>query len=115
MVVTKKKSSSYSLNQQGIIVFIKHRVSMSKVAILFCVLMPTGNAYAYLDPATGSIVLQGIIAGIVGGWFVIKSYWHRIKAFFLRNNESEQDNRRDHAHKLNGAEKNEKQPDKDSE
>ena len=40
------------------------------------------KAYAYLDPATGSYVLQIIIAALVGGLFVIKRYFDRIKGFF---------------------------------
>ena len=39
-------------------------------------------AFAYLDPGTGSILLQGIIAGIAGAVIVLKLYWYRIKNFF---------------------------------
>ena len=38
-------------------------------------------AYAYLDPGAGSVILQGIIAGIVGLLVVLKLYWHRILVF----------------------------------
>jgi hypothetical protein len=37
---------------------------------------------AYLDPGTGSIIFQVIIAGLCGGLFVIKLFWTRIKTFF---------------------------------
>ena len=40
------------------------------------------QAAAYLDPGTGSMILQGIIAGIAVAGFTIKSYWYRIRAFF---------------------------------
>ena len=40
------------------------------------------QAAAYLDPGTGSMVLQGIIAGIAVVGFTIKNYWYRIRAFF---------------------------------
>ena len=44
----------------------------------------TSNAYAYLDPGTGSVILSAIIAGIVA----IKSYWitiiYKIKKFFKK-------------------------------
>jgi hypothetical protein len=39
-------------------------------------------AFAYLDPGTGSIILQGFIAGImvvVAAWGM---FWQRIKSFF---------------------------------
>jgi hypothetical protein len=41
-------------------------------------------AHAYLDPATGSILLQGLIAGIAGLTVVLRLYWQRIKALFRR-------------------------------
>ena len=40
------------------------------------------TAFAYLDPGTGSILLQGIIAGVAGVVVVLKLYWYRIKNFF---------------------------------
>ena len=46
-------------------------------------LEPT-NAYAYLDPGTGSILLQGIIAGLAGGLLAISVYWRRFVGFFRR-------------------------------
>ena len=39
-------------------------------------------AYAYLDPGTGSIILQGIIGAVVGGLIALKLYWARLKNFF---------------------------------
>ena len=44
-------------------------------------------AWAYLDPGTGSIVLQGIIAAIATVSVSISLYWRRIKSaysFFIR-------------------------------
>ena len=41
-------------------------------------------AYAYLDPGTGSMIVQSTIAGILGIAFAIKMYWYRIKAAFNR-------------------------------
>lgn len=42
----------------------------------------TTSAYAYLDPGTGSIIIQGAIAAIAGGAVAARMYWHRIKTFF---------------------------------
>jgi hypothetical protein len=39
------------------------------------------KAYAYLDPGTGSYILQIILAAIVGIGFAIKLSWGRIKSF----------------------------------
>jgi hypothetical protein len=38
------------------------------------------NAYAYLDPGTGSILLQGLIAAIAGVAVTGRLYWSRIKS-----------------------------------
>lgn len=40
------------------------------------------QAAAYLDPGTGSMILQGLIAGVAVAGFTIKSYWYKIRAFF---------------------------------
>lgn len=40
------------------------------------------TAHAYLDPGTGSIILQGLIAGIAVASFTIKTYWYKLAAFF---------------------------------
>jgi hypothetical protein len=41
-----------------------------------------GNAHAYLDPGTGSYMLQIILAALLGAAFTVKMFWLRIKAFF---------------------------------
>ena len=56
-----------------------------KFILLFLyVLMFNTNAYAYLDPGLGSILLQGIIAAIAATSLTIKIYWQKIKAFFKK-------------------------------
>ncbi len=42
--------------------------------------LSTQSAWAYLDPGTGTIILQGIVAGIVGGYMAIKMGWFRLRA-----------------------------------
>lgn len=43
---------------------------------------------AYLDPGTGSIILQALIAGVMGAMFAIKLFWskivHGFRAVFSR-------------------------------
>lgn len=49
------------------------------------------TAYAYLDPGTGSIILQGLIAGIAVGLSTIKLWWHRLVSLFSsRKSEADQ-------------------------
>ena len=40
------------------------------------------NAFAYLDPGTGSYVFQVLVAAFIGGLFTIKIFWQKIKSFF---------------------------------
>ncbi|MBW1649283.1 MAG: hypothetical protein JRJ44_01135 [Deltaproteobacteria bacterium] len=40
------------------------------------------KSYAYLDPGSGSYILQVVIAGFLGAVFTIKLYWKKFKAFF---------------------------------
>lgn len=42
----------------------------------------TGQAYAYIDPGVGSILLQSLIAFIAAASVALGHYWHRIKSFF---------------------------------
>jgi hypothetical protein len=37
---------------------------------------------AYLDPGSGSYLLQLLIAGLLGSLFVIRASWGKIKGFF---------------------------------
>lgn len=50
---------------------------------IFCLLFP-GEADAYLDPGTGSYIIQLVIAGLLGVSFTIKLYWKRIRGFIFR-------------------------------
>ncbi|MCB1690439.1 MAG: hypothetical protein KDI33_18210 [Halioglobus sp.] len=38
--------------------------------------------HAYLDPGTGSMILQGIIASVAIGFATIKMWWYKVAAIF---------------------------------
>ena len=40
---------------------------------------------AYLDPGTGSLILQAIVAAFAGAVVAVSVYWQKIKAFFRRS------------------------------
>jgi hypothetical protein len=40
------------------------------------------SAHAYVDPGTGSYVLQTLLAVLFAGAYAIKIYWRRILGFF---------------------------------
>jgi hypothetical protein len=46
-----------------------------------CLLSWTPDAHAYFDPGTGSMVLQLLLASILGFIFTLKTYWGNFKAF----------------------------------
>lgn len=58
-----------------------------KLIFAFMFLIWITDAYAYLDPGTGSLIIQSTIAAITGALFVLKTYWHKIKSkiFSKRN------------------------------
>ena len=57
---------------------------MNKIFLTFLIYYFTAesNAYAYLDPATGSIVIQYIVAGLVACMTFMKNFWVKFKYFF---------------------------------
>ena len=52
------------------------------VLVFLSVLRVDAPAYAYLDPGTGSMLVQLLLGGVAGVLVVGKLYWHRIKVFF---------------------------------
>jgi len=43
------------------------------------------DAYAYLDPGTGSIMIQALIGALVGLAITLKVFWYKIKMKLTRN------------------------------
>ena len=56
----------------------------SIILLLGASLTYAAPAFAYLDPGTGSIILQGIIATVAGMLVAGRLYWERVKQFFAR-------------------------------
>jgi len=48
---------------------------------LLCVLVFPASANAYINPGTGSFIIQTIIAVIIGGSFTLKLYWKKVRTF----------------------------------
>jgi len=68
---------------------------------LFCnsivIFLIVTNAYAYLDPGTGSFILQAIIGFLAALSAGFLYYWTKVKNFFLKlfkknNNDEKTDN-----------------------
>jgi len=42
------------------------------------------EAHAYLDPGTGSLIFQALVATLIGSTVVARRYWSQIKSFLGR-------------------------------
>ena len=66
------------------------RVELVGCAVLLALVFPgAGEAYggivvAYIDPGTGSLIIQMVLAVLVGAGFAVKIFWANIKSFFSR-------------------------------
>ena len=50
-----------------------------KLLITCILLIVSINAEAYLDPGTGSMLLQVILGGVAAIGVAVKLYWHRLR------------------------------------
>jgi len=58
------------------------RMPVAKAIAVATGLMLAPNAFAYLDPGTGSIIIQGLIAGIAMVGVTARMYWHKLQSMF---------------------------------
>lgn len=47
-------------------------------AILFCLLLPSEVHAFYIDPGTGSLIIQVIVGFLIGGLVAVKMFWNNI-------------------------------------
>ncbi len=60
---------------------LKHSKALLFFLSAYLILVFPTDAHAYLDPGTGSYILQMIGASIIAGMFAINIFWTKIKAF----------------------------------
>ena len=67
------------------------------ISNIIAIFLIVTNAYAYLDPGTGSLILQAIIGFLAALSAGFLYYWTKVKNFFLKffkkNNNEKTDNR----------------------
>lgn len=67
---------------------------MKKILIFFTYFFFTSSeAYAYLDPGTGSIIIQAILGAIVAFFTSIAIYWEKVKNFFKKFTKKNKENK----------------------
>lgn len=61
-------------------------IGFKDVVILTVILLLCSvcKAYAYIDPGTGSYIIQVMIGGLLGGAFALKVYWKKVRAYFSK-------------------------------
>ena len=64
----------------------KYAVRIIVVLVMFILtqLLFPRQSEAYLDPGTGSFIIQMLIAAFVGGVFMLKGYFKKVKDFFKK-------------------------------
>ena len=62
-------------------------------SVLLLLIVAPSPAHAYLDPGTGSMAIQLLVAGALGAIFTLKTYWRSTKSYisgFFKKTGSEQ-------------------------
>jgi hypothetical protein len=69
-----------------IVLGMRRRLKYTLLAFLLLnfTIASVSNAAAYLDPGTGSIIFQSIIAALATGAAVLASAWKSVAGFFVR-------------------------------
>ena len=57
------------------------RVGLSRVIVATGCLLACDASFAYVDPGTGSLMIQWAFGMIVAGLAFANMYWHRFKQF----------------------------------
>ena len=62
----------------------KKLIHVPLLILMWTVLFPA-KAWAYLDPGTGSLIVQSLIAALAAAGFALRLYWGRIRSWFRRS------------------------------
>ena len=54
-------------------------MNFKKILLIFIFYLPSLNAYAYLDPGTGSLILQALLGVLAAIGAYITLYWRKLK------------------------------------
>jgi len=60
----------------------KQIIKLSVLVLFFATIVQP--AYGYLDPGSGSFILQLLIGGGIAALYTIKTYWGKITSFIRR-------------------------------
>jgi uncharacterized membrane protein len=67
----------------------KQAIKRGLICLPIIILFSESSAWAYLDPGTGSLILQMVIGACAAAGFAIKVYWGKLVAFFSKKESSD--------------------------
>lgn len=60
------------------------RLMSGQILVIVVAAFSPATVLAYIDPGTGSVLIQGIIAAVAAVGVTVKLYWHRLIGLFRR-------------------------------
>lgn len=67
------------------------------ITALWFLLLSTSPTYAYLDPGSGSMMLQVLLGGLAALVVILKLYWRRFRTLFGIDKKKKEDTKLDHS------------------
>ena len=59
-------------------------MTFTRPLLLLFSLSAAFNSYGYIDPGTGSLIIQSIIGAIAAIGVTLKIYWHKLRLVFSK-------------------------------
>ena len=60
----------------------KRMFLLRALAVLALLVISERQLFAYVDPGSGSMLLQLLLGGVAGVAVAVRMYWHRVRSFF---------------------------------
>lgn len=61
-----------------------NKISLKFLFYFWCLISVSFPVYAYIDPGTGSLMVQALIGLMASAIVALKLYWQKIKTIFLK-------------------------------
>ena len=61
--------------------------------MLLFFIISAGSVHAYVDPGSGSVAVQAILAGFLGALLALKIYWKKLMNLFRKSEKNENEHR----------------------
>ena len=69
---------------QGSMLGLRRRLLWTILALGYCCVVLPSKAHAYLDPGTGSLIIQMVAGAVLAGGMTVKLWWGHVKSFTSR-------------------------------